>query len=139
MRYCGHAPSHLPEEPAQEEAPVQEESPAQAEEPVRTEDSDGQDSDSGKNMSGAGDGGPVKEIQEFPMGRTKYSQDPTPENSLLSQKRQPEEEPEKGFPKEDDPETEEEEKISPEELVKNTKEGRGRYSQVSLEDMDFFQ
>ena len=51
----------------------------------------------------------------------------------------PEEEPEKGFPKEDDPETEEEEKISPEELVKNTKEGRGRYSQVSLEDMDFFQ
>ena len=129
----------LKEEPAQEEAPVQEESPAQAEEPVRTEDSDGQDSDSGKNMSGAGDGGPVKEIQEFPMGRTKYSQDPTPENSLLSQKRQPEEEPEKGFPKEDDPETEEEEKISPEELVKNTKEGRGRYSQVSLEDMDFFQ
>ena len=129
----------LTEEPAQEEAPVQEESPAQAEEPVRTEDSDGQDSDSGKNMSGAGDGGPVKEIQEFPMGRTKYSQDPTPENSLLSQKRQPEEEPEKGFPKEDDPETEEEEKISPEELVKNTKEGRGRYSQVSLEDMDFFQ
>ena len=73
------------------------------------------------------------------MGRTKYPQDPTPENSLLSQKRQPEEEPEKGFPKEDDPETEEEEKISPEELVKNTKEGRGRYSQVSLEDMDFFQ
>ena len=129
----------ITEEPAQEEAPVQEESPAQAEEPVRTEDSDGQDSDSGKNMSGAGDGGPVKEIQEFPMGRTKYSQDPTPENSLLSQKRQPEEEPEKGFPKEDDPETEEEEKISPEELVKNTKEGRGRYSQVSLEDMDFFQ
>jgi len=129
----------ITEEPAREEAPVQEESPAQAEEPVRTEDLDGQDSDSGKNMSGAGDGGPVKEIQEFPMGRTKYSQDPTPENSLLSQKRQPEEEPEKGFPKEDDPETEEEEKISPEELVKNTKEGRGRYSQVSLEDMDFFQ
>ena len=128
------------EEPAQAEAPVQEEeSPVQAEEPARTEDLDRQDSDSEKNKSGTADGGPGKEIQEFTMGRTKYNQDPTPENSLLNRKRQPEEEQEEGFPEEDDPETEEEEKISPEELVKNTKEGRGRYSQVSLEDMDFFQ
>ena len=129
----------LTEEPAQEEAPVQEESPAQAEEPVRTEDSDGQDSDSGKNKSGAVHDGSGKEIQEFPMGRTKPSQDPTPENSLLSQKRQLKKEPEEDFPEEDGQEPEEEEKISPEELVKNNKEGRGRYSQVSLEDMDFFQ
>ena len=128
------------EAPAQAENPVQEEEfPVQAEEPVRTEDLDRQDSDSGKNMSGTADGGPGKEIQEFPMGRTKYSQEPTPENSLLNRKRQPEEEQEEGFTEEDEPETEEEEKISPEELVKNTKEGRGRYSQVSLEDMDFFQ
>ena len=73
------------------------------------------------------------------MGRTKPFQDPTPENSLLSQKRQLKKEPEEGFPEEDGQEPEEEEKISPEELVKNNKEGRGRYSQVSLEDMDFFQ
>ncbi len=49
------------------------------------------------------------------------------------------EEPEENFPEEDGREPEEEEKISPEELVKNQKAGKGRYSQVSLEDMDFFE
>ena len=127
------------ESPAQAEVSTQTEEPVSVDYPVRTENPDGQDSDPEKKVSGSAHGGSGREIQEFPMGRTKSPQDRTPENTLLAQKRQITERSKEDLPQEDSPETAEEEKISPEELVKKKKTGRGRYSQVSLEDMDFFE
>ena len=103
--------------PAQEKAPVtQAEEPVQAsiEEPVQTSIEE-----------------PVQALTED-SGQAEL---PAQEEAAPVQA----EEPEENFPEEDGREPEEEEKISPEELVKNQKAGKGRYSQVSLEDMDFFE